>query len=72
MPLRQYKCNECEHVWEELIRPNKEEQDAPTKCKECGGSQIEEDINGLTPKHQYKGKGFYTNDYKKRKTKFSF
>jgi putative FmdB family regulatory protein len=63
MPMRVYECPKCEHEWEELVR---NEEEAPSFCPICENPDIEESVKGFTPAHVYKGKGFYTTDYKKR------
>lgn len=34
MPIYEYKCSECHHQFEKLIRVSG--ADGPTKCPECG------------------------------------
>jgi putative FmdB family regulatory protein len=65
MPIFRYVCIKCEHGWDELVRRPDEE---PEKCPnpECESPEIERDIKGLAPSHVYKGRGFYTTDYKRR------
>jgi len=65
MPMFQYKCAKCEYVWAELVRKPEEE---PTNCPHCDAPEdfFDKDIDGQRPIHIFKGKGFFTNDYKKR------
>lgn len=39
MPLREYHCLECGHVFENLERTP---EDKPTQCAQCGAGQIEQ------------------------------
>lgn len=38
MPLKDYRCIDCGHVVEYLIRSD---ADVPTRCEACGSEQIE-------------------------------
>ena len=58
MPLRDYKCESCENIWEELRR----DQSDPEKCPKC---------EAPTPKRllaksnfSLKGTGWYQTDFK--------
>lgn len=42
MPLRDYKCQDCNNVKEYLIR---ELDDVPLKCEQCGSEKIAPEIN---------------------------
>ena len=57
MPLYEYRCTSCGHRFEKIQKVN----DAPeTACPKCGG----ELIRPLTaPALQFKGAGWYVNDY---------
>jgi putative FmdB family regulatory protein len=37
MPLYDFRCRSCEHVFEALVRPNS----PATACPECNGSDLE-------------------------------
>ena len=58
-PIYEYQCTKCGHHWEWLHSY----KDKP-KCIECGGKlkRLYSGRVGL----QFKGSGFYVNDYKKR------
>ncbi|HEY3704473.1 MAG TPA: zinc ribbon domain-containing protein [Terracidiphilus sp.] len=57
MPLYEYRCTSCGHSFEKIQKV----ADAPeTACPKCGG----ELIRPLTaPALQFKGAGWYVNDY---------
>ena len=57
MPLYEYRCTSCGHRFEKIQKVS----DAPeTACPQCGG----ELIRPLTaPALQFKGAGWYVNDY---------
>jgi putative FmdB family regulatory protein len=57
LPLYEYRCTSCGHRFEKIQKVN----DAPeTACPKCGG----ELIRPLTaPALQFKGAGWYVNDY---------
>ena len=57
MPLYEYRCTSCGHRFEKIQKIN----DAPeTACPKCGG----ELVRPLTaPALQFKGAGWYVNDY---------
>jgi len=59
MPLYEYRCRECDHVYEKLERMS-----APTTgtCPECGGKTTR--LLGV-PALQFKGSGWYVTDYGK-------
>ncbi len=59
MPIYEYRCKECNHVFERLVGYN-----APTPdCPECGG-EVEQLIS--PPAVQFKGSGWYVTDYAKK------
>ncbi len=62
MPTYEYKCNECEHVFEELQSINAE---PVATCPECGGT-VQRLIGGGAGLI-FKGSGFYLTDYKNNK-----
>ena len=60
MPTYDYKCDACDHVWEEFqsIKAN------PTKkCPSCGKSKARRQIGGGAGLI-FKGTGFYLTDYR--------
>jgi putative FmdB family regulatory protein len=60
MPLYEYQCHECDTHYERI-----EKASAPTDgvCPECGGAARR--LLGA-PALQFKGSGWYVNDYGKR------
>lgn len=42
MPIREYKCEACEHVFDTLIR-NKEDE-AELVCENCGSTQLKSQL----------------------------
>ncbi len=60
MPTYDYKCDACEHVWEEFqsikAQPTK-------KCPSCGKSKARRQIGGGAGLI-FKGTGFYLTDYR--------
>jgi putative FmdB family regulatory protein len=57
MPLYEYKCLSCGHVFDVIQKFS----DPPlTTCPECGGS-VEKCVS--SPALQFKGSGFYITDY---------
>ncbi len=60
MPTYEYKCNECEHEFEEfqsiMARPIK-------KCPKCGKLRVKRLI-GCGSAVIFKGSGFYETDYR--------
>jgi putative FmdB family regulatory protein len=60
MPLYEYQCKKCGHVFEKIQKFS----DKPVKkCPECGGS-VEQTISA--PAVQFKGSGWYVTDYAKK------
>lgn len=45
MALRDYKCLDCGHIVESLIRS---ELDVPTHCPECKGTQMEQQVSNYS------------------------
>jgi len=60
MPTYEYRCNACDHLWEDF----QSIKAPPTKkCPECGKSKAERIISaggGII----FKGSGFYQTDYR--------
>ena len=60
MPTYDYKCDACDHQWEEL----QSIKAAPTKkCPKCGKSKARRQIGGGAGLI-FKGSGFYLTDYR--------
>ena len=60
MPLYEYQCQKCGHRFEKI---QKFSDPILKKCPECGG-KIEQMISA--PAIQFKGSGWYVNDYAKK------
>lgn len=60
MPTYEYKCNECEEIFEVFQKIT----DVPLKrCRVCGGTLIRLISGGVGI--IFKGSGFYSTDYKR-------
>ena len=60
MPTYDYKCDACDHVWEEF----QSIKAAPTKkCPKCGKQKAQRQIGGGAGLI-FKGSGFYLTDYR--------
>ena len=60
MPLYEYQCKKCGHIFEKILKFS----DKPIKkCPECGGA-VEQMISA--PAVQFKGSGWYVTDYAKK------
>lgn len=59
MPLRDYKCESCGEVWEELRR----DQSDPETCKQCGAEKPKRLVSTSTG-FILKGNGWFASDYK--------
>ena len=60
MPLYEYKCKKCGHIFEKIQKFS----DKPiSKCPECGG-KVEQLIS--PPAVQFKGTGWYVTDYARK------
>jgi len=60
MPLYEYLCKKCGHVFEKIVKFS----DRPIKkCPECGGV-VDQTISA--PAVQFKGSGWYVTDYAKK------
>jgi putative FmdB family regulatory protein len=59
VPLYEYQCQECKHVFERIQKFS----DPPVKtCPKCGGA-VEQLLSA--PAIQFKGSGWYVTDYAK-------
>ena len=58
MPLRDYECQSCKQVWEEL----RKDQSDPEKCPKCGA----ESPKRLLARSNFalKGTGWYQTDFR--------
>jgi putative FmdB family regulatory protein len=63
MPLYEYRCKECNEVFEVL---QKIDAEPLTDCLYCGGN-VEKLISNTS--FQFKGSGWYVTDYKKNSLK---
>lgn len=60
MPLYEYQCKKCKHVFEKIRKFS----DPPLKkCPECGGA-VEQLLSA--PAVQFKGSGWYVTDYARK------
>lgn len=60
MPLYEYQCKKCKHVFEKIRKFS----DPPfKKCPECGGP-VEQLLSA--PAVQFKGSGWYVTDYARK------
>ncbi len=57
MPLYEYRCTQCGHHFEKIQSFN---ADPETACPKCGGS-LQRPLTA--PALQFKGAGWYVNDY---------
>lgn len=56
MPLREYQCEKCKEVWEELRR----DQTDPSKCPKCGAENAVNRKLSSGTAHTFKTGGFST------------
>lgn len=62
MPIYEYQCDECGHMFEKLKKRSDPE---PQECPECGESEPRRVISQTG--FQLKGSGWYVTDYKSPK-----
>jgi putative FmdB family regulatory protein len=60
MPIYEYQCTKCREICEVLQKAKDKPLD---KCPQCGGSMVK---RISSPAIQFKGSGFYVNDYAKK------
>ena len=60
MPTYDYKCDACDHLWEEF---QSIKADPIKKCPRCGKSKARRQIGGGAGLI-FKGSGFYLTDYR--------
>jgi putative FmdB family regulatory protein len=59
--LYEYKCNNCGHTFEKIVKFS----DEPLRvCPQCGKEAIEQLLSA--PAVQFKGAGWYVNDYARK------
>jgi putative FmdB family regulatory protein len=63
MPTYEYRCEECEHIFEVFHGINENPQIA---CPECGDPDGVERLISAGAGLIFKGSGFYITDYKKK------
>lgn len=61
MPIYEYQCQNCGHLFEELQSMNEEHL---TLCPSCGKNELKR-LLGAGSGVIFKGSGFYLTDYKK-------
>ena len=64
MPTYDYLCGKCGYR-EELVQSIKDALPKDVWCQECGGQSMNQVIGGVNL--QFRGEGFYINDYAKEK-----
>lgn len=57
MPIREYKCKQCQHAFEKV----EGERKSPRWCPNCGRRTAHRIPS--TSNAQFKGQGFHANDY---------
>lgn len=62
MPIYEYECKSCEHVFDVL---QKMSDDPLTYCPECGKQELKKLLSA--PNFRLKGGGWYETDFKKDK-----
>jgi len=61
MPIYEYQCNDCEHVFDVL---QKMSEDPLTYCPECGKPELRKLLSA--PNFRLKGGGWYETDFKNK------
>jgi putative FmdB family regulatory protein len=59
MPIYEYQCGECDHVFDAL---QKMSDDPLTDCPDCGQPELRKLVSA--PNFRLKGKGWYETDFK--------
>ena len=59
MPIYEYQCDACGHVFENL---QKISEASPTKCPDCGAEALKKLVSA--PAFRLKGSGWYETDFK--------
>jgi putative FmdB family regulatory protein len=60
MPIYEFKCNACGHVFERLQKVSDAD---PTVCPDCGKEQVHRQVTA--PAFRLAGSGWYETDFKK-------
>lgn len=60
MPIYEYQCGSCEHIFDVLQKIN---DDLLTYCPECGEPKLKKLLSA--PNFRLKGAGWYETDFKK-------
>lgn len=60
MPIYEFKCNACGHVFERLQKLSDAD---PTACPDCGQEQVRRQVTA--PAFRLAGSGWYETDFKK-------
>lgn len=66
MPIYEFKCTACDHVFERLQKLSDAD---PTDCPECGAAQVRRQLTA--PAFRLAGSGWYETDFKKDSDKKS-
>ena len=66
MPIYEFKCSACDHVFERLQKLSDAD---PTDCPECGAAQVRRQLTA--PAFRLAGSGWYETDFKKDSDKKS-
>ena len=66
MPIYEFKCSACDHVFERLQKLSDSD---PTDCPECGAAQVRRQLTA--PAFRLAGSGWYETDFKKDSDKKS-
>ena len=66
MPIYEFKCSACDHVFERLQKLSDAD---PTDCSECGAAQVRRQLTA--PAFRLAGSGWYETDFKKDSDKKS-
>ncbi len=61
MPLYEYECQACHHRFEQIQRFS---DPIVKKCPRCGKKKVRKLLS--SPAIQFKGSGFYINDYQRK------
>jgi putative FmdB family regulatory protein len=64
VPLYEYQCKACKHIFEKI---QKFSDPLVTKCPKCGKEEVEQMLSA--PAIKFKGSGWYVNDYAKKGSK---
>jgi putative FmdB family regulatory protein len=64
VPLYEYQCKACKHIFEKIQLFS---DPLVTKCPKCGKEEVEQMLSA--PAIKFKGSGWYVNDYAKKSSK---